>query len=87
MEQEDGKRVLRQETKKVASKAPMLLNVPSGGLNTHNKQAYTIHAKNIGAPPCFDGNKDPLYECVADATPKKKGQMRLASLGPMVARC
>ena len=44
------------------SKALMLLNVPSGGLSTHNKQAHAIKIKKIGVPPYFDGTRKPTVK-------------------------
>ena len=34
--------------------------------------ARSLAVVNVVAPPCFDGNKEPLYGCVTDATPNKK---------------
>ena len=37
-----------------------------------NLSARSLAVENARAPPRFDGNKEPLYECVTDATPNSK---------------
>ena len=55
------------------SKLVMLAtDVQSGCLRARvNPFARSLAMANAGAPPCFDGNKEPFYECVIDAMPNK----------------